>query len=152
MNRIRTSLAWLTRTGAAGLLALNLTGCGGDDSEPKGNVSADSAQTQPSAKPKKTAAKPKGPEHTVKQFLTAVKKGDHEAASGLLTPVARKKTEEAELYVAPPGTPTAQFTVGDFEVKDGGAQVFSTWTDVGEDGAKQTDKIVWILRNEKKFG
>jgi hypothetical protein len=54
-----------------------------------------------------------------------------------------------QLVVAPPGSSTAAYQVGEVEfIGSEGAHVASTWTDVAEDGKKHTDTIVWILRRD----
>jgi hypothetical protein len=86
----------------------------------------------------------------VKQFLEAVKAADHLAADQLLTPAARAESEKSGMSVAPPGSATASFEVGDVEyLKEagGGAHVASKWSDE-VDGENRTDTIVWILRKE----
>jgi hypothetical protein len=90
-----------------------------------------------------------GPETVVRQFLEAVRAGDDLAADQLLTAAARAESEKSGLSVAPPGSPTAKFEVGDVEYlkEQGGAHVASQWTDVVEDEPR-TDTIVWILRKE----
>jgi hypothetical protein len=88
-----------------------------------------------------------GPEQAVTQFLTAVQTGDDEAAAQMLTPVARQKTAEHDLVVAPPGSDTASFRVGEYEmIGDEGAHVASFWTDKDEEGKDHTDTIVWMVR------
>lgn len=88
-----------------------------------------------------------GPEQAVTQFLTAVQTGNDEAASQMLTPVARQKTAEHDLVVAPPGSDTASFRVGEYEmIGDEGAHVASFWTDKDEEGNDHTDTIVWMVR------
>lgn len=126
---------------AVGLLGLStFLGCG----------SADAPQTSAGAgKPAMTAAASDlQPAQVVTKFLEAVRKGDDAQASQMLTDLARKETEKHELVVAPPGSDTAKFAVGDTEyvVKDELAHVASSWTDIGEDGQPHTDEIVWALR------
>jgi hypothetical protein len=90
-----------------------------------------------------------GPDAVVRQFLEAVKAADHLAADQLLTAAARAESEKSGLSVAPPGSPTATFTVGEVEYlkEQAGAHVASQWSDVVEDEPR-TDTIVWILRKE----
>lgn len=123
----RTKLFWAT------LLILPLVGCGGGASGP---AAAGTSETT-------------GPDVAVFTFLEAVRKGDDNAASGMLTAMARKKTTEMQLAVAPPGSATASFEVSEFElVGEDGAHVASKWTDVGEDGKPHSDDIVWMLRRD----
>jgi hypothetical protein len=87
------------------------------------------------------------PDETIRQFLEAVRVGDDQKASLLLTETARRKTKEMDLVVSPPGSETASFTVGEMELENSDeAQVASTWTDIGPDGQNHTDAVVWILR------
>jgi len=89
-----------------------------------------------------------GPEHVISEFLAAIKKGDDQSASALLTAVARQKTTEMEMVVAPPGSDTATFKVLESEIEGGEAQVGTDWTDLDADGKPKTDRIVWLLRQE----
>jgi len=108
-----------------------LSGCGG-------SASSDKSASGPAIAPDKAIA----------QFLEAVRTGNDTTAAQMLTAIARRKTAELQLVVAPPGSDTASFTVGEVELSDDkkGAQVASTWTDIVEDGKPHTDTIVWILR------
>lgn len=111
---------------------VGFTGCGS---------STDSPQSAGSQGP--------GPDVVVREFLEAVRTGKDQVAGSLLTKVAHQKTKEMDLLVSPPGSDTASFTVGEFEVEaDGTAQVASTWTDVGDDGKPNSDTIIWVLKRE----
>lgn len=88
------------------------------------------------------------PEAVIGEFLAAVKKGDDKQASALLTNVARQKTTEMEMVVAPPGSDTATFKVLESEVEGVEAQVGTDWTDLDADGRPRTDRIVWLLHHE----
>jgi hypothetical protein len=87
-----------------------------------------------------------GPQRIVAQFLEAVRTGDDKQAAGLLTPLARSKTEEMEMVVAPPGSETAHYEVLDVQLDGERAQVASHWADLDTDGLKHVDRIVWVLR------
>jgi hypothetical protein len=105
------------------------------------------ATTTPDAK-SVGEAKP-GPDVAVFEFLKAVQSGDDKKAADMLTKTAREKTTEMEMVVAPPGSETASFEVGEVQLlEDKGAYVSSTWTDVDEDGQPHSDQIVWVVRNE----
>lgn len=96
-------------------------------------------------------AAPEVPPHAVvTQFLEAVRVGNDKVAEGMLTELARQKTSEADLTVAPPGSPTAKFEVGATEVAENGqlAYVESRWTDVGADGKPEVNEFVWALRKD----
>lgn len=122
-------------------LTLAAAGCGGGSAPGQ-------ASTAPPAATKDVGPPP---EAVVKQFLDAVKAADHLAADQLLTPAARAESEKSGMSVAPPGSPTASFEVGEVEYRkeegENGAHVASKWSDEIE-GEKRTDTIVWILRKE----
>ncbi len=86
------------------------------------------------------------PEEVMTAFLEAVRAGDDGKAAGLLTPLARQKTSEMEMVVAPPGSDTAKFEVLESEVIGAEAQVATDWTDLDADGRPHTDRIVWMMR------
>ncbi|HTM54701.1 MAG TPA: hypothetical protein VL175_11765 [Pirellulales bacterium] len=88
------------------------------------------------------------PGEVISKFLEAIRAGDDEQASGLLTPLARQKTAEMQMVVAPPGSETARFQVLDTQLQSGAAHVTSDWTDLDSDGKPHTDRIVWILHHE----
>ena len=82
-------------------------------------------------------------------FLDAIKRGDDAAASGMLTKVARAKTQELGLSVAPPVNPTATYSVRECElVGETGdlVHVATSWTDTDADGFTSTDNVVWVVR------
>jgi hypothetical protein len=82
-------------------------------------------------------------------FLDAVKRGDDAAARGMLTKVARAKTEELGISVAPPVADSATYSVRDCEFVAGSgdlAHVATTWTDVAPDGSKTSENVVWVVR------
>ncbi len=104
-------------------------------------------------KPSQSTAK-SSPDRAVFDFLEAVRTGNDKQAAAMLTPLARQKTTEMEMVVAPPGSPTAKFKVGKFEYvtpeKDG-AHVWSSWTDVVDgEGHTRTDDIIWVLHLESE--
>lgn len=122
-----------------------LFGCG-DSSGQAPAKAAPAAASAVAAAPQKDAATPNKAVHC---FLEAVRKGDDAAAGQMLTDLARKKTQEINMVVAPPGSDTAQFNVGATEmVEDGKAYVASDWTDLDSEGKPRTDKIVWIVRSD----
>jgi len=110
-------------------------GSGGSSTAPTGGAAA-SAPTQPA--------------EVVHEFLEAIRTGNDDKATQMLTEVARRETAKHELVVAPPGSDTARFIVGEVEfvMKDEVAHVASKWTDVGEDGQPHTDDIIWALRRD----
>lgn len=85
----------------------------------------------------------------VVQFLDAIKRGDEARARDMLTAVARTKTQEMGISVAPPVNDTATYEVKESEsVSDTGdlVHVGTTWTDVDAEGFKTTDNVVWVVR------
>lgn len=85
----------------------------------------------------------------VKQFLEAMKRGDDEAARGMLTRVARAKCEEMGMSVAPPVSPGATYAIGESEVvsEDGEiVHVATTWSDTDEDGFSTSEDVLWVVR------
>ncbi len=125
-----------------GLLLLIVAGCGRST-----GPTADSANGQASAN-----AAGDTPDKAVAEFLDAVRSGNDQKAASMLTPLARQKTAEVDMVVAPPGSPTAKFQVGEVEYvtpeKDG-AHVWCRWTDVADDqGHTRTDDLIWVLRKE----
>lgn len=120
------------------LSGLLLAGCGSSASAPDAPNTRQNAAVVP-------------PEKIVAEFLEAVRTGNDAAAATLLTPLARQKTSEMNLEVAPPGSDTAKYTVGEVEyIEEGGVHVASHWTDVDENGQPHTDPIVWMLRREQQ--
>lgn len=95
-----------------------------------------------------TSADNPGPERVTAEFLDAIRNGDDTKASVLLTTLARQKTEEMEMVVAPPGSDTASFKILATEIEGDEAQVGTDWTDLDVDGRPRTDRIVWMLRKE----
>ena len=92
----------------------------------------------------------RGPDAIVAEFLEAVRTGDDTKAADLLTPLARRKTSEKEMVVAPPGSETAKFQVCDVKQSGQEADVATDWTDLDTDGRPHTDRIVWRLRRESE--
>jgi hypothetical protein len=91
------------------------------------------------------------PDQAVYDFLEAVRTGNDQKAAEMLSPLARQKTAEKQMVVAPPGSPTAKFTVGKVKYKPDdkdGAYVSCTWSDVDDQGQPRSDEIVWGVRHE----
>lgn len=154
----RTAYICFTWLFTASSLAF-LPGCGKSESQPlAAGETADRAAaeveddgSQPETDP---AADKQAAANTVQDFLQAIKSGDETVSNELLTPLARQKTSELNMAVAPMGSETASFTVGEVELPAEGegelAHVASSWTDIDDDGAEHTDEILWVLRREKE--
>ena len=133
----RNGLAWILLA-----LTVGVSGCG--SSQGPGEAAPGPTAVQPTARDA-TAT----PEGAVSAFLEAVRTGDDEKVSQLLTSRARDKTSELDMVVAPPGSDTASFKVAEVEyIGDDGAHVASFWTDVDDEGNEHTDTIIWMVRNE----
>jgi hypothetical protein len=114
-----------------------LEGCGGSDTPTD-------AQAQGETQPK---APPVPPEVVTREFLEAIRTGDQLKADSLLTDLAREKTQQFDLALAPSASPTAKYEMGEVEIMEGQvAHVESLWTDIGEDGKPRTLPFVWALR------
>jgi len=113
-----------------GLAALALAGCSGS-STTIGTSTTDPAKA------------------TVTAFLEAIKRGDDAGARAMLTTVARAKTEELGISVAPPVTSTATYSIRECEQiagTDDLVHVGTTWTDTDPDGFTTTENVVWAVR------
>lgn len=103
----------------------------------------------PTKSPASDPAKTGPAKATVVAFLDAVKRGDDAAARGLLSKVAKAKTEEMGMSVAPPVADTATYAVRDCEIIGSSgdvAHVATTWTDVTPDGSKSSENVIWVVR------
>ena len=92
------------------------------------------------------------PEEAVAVFLGALRAGDNEKATLVLTSKARREMVQRDLEVKSPGSPTAGYQIGQVEYlgeDNGGAHVASTWTDPGQPGSRDSYQIIWILRMEE---
>jgi len=95
---------------------------------------------------------PADPTEVATQFMQAIKDGDQEKASDLLTTAAQKEAERSGLEVAPPGSQTARFSVGEVRYLDEAksvAYVASMWSEQFEKEQPETEEVVWIVRKEK---
>lgn len=85
----------------------------------------------------------------IRDFLEAIKRGDDTAARGMLTQVARAKTEEMGLSIAPPVPATATYSIRDGEAIDKAGDVVhvsTTWTDTDAEVFTTTDEVIWVTR------
>ena len=140
------------------MTAVVVAGCGqasktGDKAEAaktEANASDALAQT-PGDGPAKgsilpAAAKLDGPAATVYEFLDAAHKGNDAKGLMMLTTTAREKNQNT---FKPSASDTATFQVGKVEYKaDDLAAVSSAWTDINEEGARDTQEAVWMVRRE----
>lgn len=134
------------------MAGLILGGCGGKPEEPAGQspTTQDGPQTQwVSSTDAAAVAKLGGPSAAVYQFLEAIRTGNDERATAMLTPLARQKWGALGRGLNPPASDTARFELGPVEMlADDGARVASRWTDLDETGQSQTDEALWMVRRE----
>ncbi|MBU6275891.1 MAG: hypothetical protein KGQ61_04595 [Planctomycetes bacterium] len=128
---------WLVSfvAGCAAVAALTVTGCS-SASGPATATGGSGAATEPA-------------KQAVVTFLEAIKRGDNDAASAQLSKVAKARTEELGMMVAPPVKPSATYSVSESEmVGDAGdlVHVATTWTDTDEEGFKSSEEVVWVVR------
>jgi hypothetical protein len=90
------------------------------------------------------------PEAACREFLEAVRTGNDEKASLMLSALAREKAAALGCSVTPPASDTARFAIGKVKyVGEDGAQVESVWADVdNSDNQEHSDKLIWVLRRE----
>ena len=101
------------------------------------------------ASPSDAAPAPEPSKAAVAQFLGAIKRGDDDAARGMLTRVARAKCEELGLSMAPPVSPAATYAIGESRVaSDSGdvVHVATIWTETDENGFSTSENVVWVVR------
>lgn len=126
-------------------LLIVVGGCGFQSGSATNSAGGGSAASQASA-----AHDP--PDRVVQEFMEAFRAGDDKKAESLLTPLTRQKTEELQIAVTAPGSPSAKFKIGAIKYvtpeKDA-AWVECTLTDTTDDeGHTRTDQIEWVLRHE----
>ncbi len=147
----------MSRLATWGTIPLIVMFCGCGSSQPttadsgKEQTSAEANGAQPAGRVAAASTEP-GPQATVHEFLTALFAADRATAEKLLTAAAREDAAEHGLQVAPDGSDTATFKIGQVEyvteAKDG-AHVASTVTDINENQEPETEEVVWILHREE---
>lgn len=123
---------------ALALATLALTvGCGGGAETPTAvaqNTASGTVPGDPIAK-------------VVYEFFDAVRQGQMEAAKQRLTPLALQRITERNMNIAPPGSPTASFQVGEVTKRQGDhALVSLVWSEVDADGKPYQEYIHCELR------
>ena len=87
----------------------------------------------------------------VASFLEAIRKGDNDTATKLLTKVARQKAAETGRCVAPAANDSAKIEVENAlypTPEHNIAHVPTKWIDLDETGKPRTDKATWVCRLE----
>jgi len=126
------------------VLLLTAVGCGSQSAKSPDEPAPASGPTSVVT----AATYPDGPA-AVSEFLEAVRTGNDQKATLLLSAAAREKTAALNRSVTPPASDTARFTVGKVEyLGDDGARVACTWTDFDGEGKPKTDDAIWVLRHE----
>jgi len=127
------------------VLAAGLIGCGGsEETKLDGNVGA-----EPTGDAQVAGDASGGPAAAAFGFLDALRTGDDEKATILLTELARRETVDPEKGITPPASDTARFEVGAVEyLSNDGARVACTWTDVDDQGQQQTNELLCLVRRE----
>lgn len=133
------------------MLAVSMIGCGGSGQASQEEGGGDGSAQSGATASQDPAGEREGPAAAVFAFLEAVRTGDDEKAASMLTEMARKKTAEMDIEVAPPGSDTARFEIGKVTLLPGDrAQVAATWSDLDANSRRRTDEVVWMLRREPK--
>jgi len=89
------------------------------------------------------------PASATREFLEAVRSGNDEKAAQMLTAAAREETTKMNLKVAPPGSDTAEFSIGNVQYfPQERAGVHSVWSDLDENSQRKVEKMIWMLRRE----
>ncbi|MCA9164371.1 MAG: nuclear transport factor 2 family protein [Pirellulaceae bacterium] len=152
-----------------GVCLLGLVGCGSKS----GNDAAANAQpavqdTSSSTLPDSTSAskpepivvspqvqekvaKLQSPDAVVMSFLSAMRDGDEQTITALLSNKAREATgQHEELAIQPPGSPESTYRVETVELVDNeaGAHVSSIWSEPDGQGGSVEYEVVWVLRRE----
>src|SRR3972149_5716445 len=135
------------------LTAIGIYGCSKPDgSEPRSETSQQrNTQQTASNSPQVDLDKLEAPAAATYEFLDAVRTGNDEKATKMLSTIAREKTAALNLNITPPASDTARFTLGKVEyIGQDGARVASLWTDVDKDGLTNSDEAIWVLRREEE--
>lgn len=141
-------VAWL------GVMVLWCPGCGRGKEGQSPAATAPNAQHAAQATPGGPAqavqpAALEGPAAAVYEFLSAIRAGDDQKATLLLSELARKRWADKGIPLSPPASDTARFSVGQVEyVGPDGARVAATWTDLDENQQPRTDHALWMVRRE----
>jgi hypothetical protein len=131
------------------MIMMLFTGCSGGGGEEQADPASTTQKSEAEEAAEALAAKTTTPEAATRVFLEAVRTGDDELTAEMLTPLAREKTAEMDMVVAPPGSDTAKYEIGKVERLEGeGARVSARWSDLDETGEPRHDDMTWMLRQE----
>ncbi len=134
----------------AALLAVLVSGCSKTSTETSATPAGNEAVAPADSEVAQSETKLEAPAAAAQEFLEALRTGNDEKASAMLTSVAREKTASLNRNVTPPASDTAKFSVGKVDyINNDGARVACTWTDLDEEGQPKTDVAIWVLRCEE---
>ena len=135
----------------AAIMAAATAGCGKSAATNQTATSTGSETATVAADAAQSGQKLDAPAAATRDFLEALRTGNDEKATAMISTVAREKAASLNRNVTPPASDTARFTIGKVEyVGEDGAQVACTWTDLDENGQPRTDTAVWVLRRESE--
>ena len=127
------------------ITVISAVGCGSETSVPlSGNTPATTIAQE-------LKVDTSSPETALEGFLDALRTGDDVQARLVLTSKAQQETEKHDLAVAPQGSSTAKFGLGEtnYVGREGRlAHVTSWWTDLDQDSQPFRYDIVWVLKQE----
>jgi hypothetical protein len=84
---------------------------------------------------------------TVYKFMEAIRTGNTEVSSSLLTPLALKRIVENEMSFAPPASEHARFEITNVEkFETDKAAVDTVWSDLDADGQPTNEPMTWALK------
>jgi len=131
------------------------TGCGGGPiSDLVGQAGEHAGSNSQSETPGFVAQRPEKsyqhPGETVNDFLVAVKSGEDELATALLTTLAQEEAWTNGLAISGEGFPAAKFDISEVEFlkENTEAHVLSVWSDRTY-GQRKSFECVWLLRREQ---
>jgi hypothetical protein len=130
-------------------MALLAFGC--NKSSDNGAAQAPPAAAPPAAALNTPAILSQDAKVVVTSFLEAIRKGDNDAATRLLTKIARQKAAETGRCVAPAANDSARIEVEEAVYPTAGhdiAHVPTKWIDLDATGKPRTDKATWVCRLE----
>jgi len=134
----------------AAVLAVLVSGCSKTNTETSATPAGNEAVAPASSEVAENETKLEPPAAAAQEFLEALRTGNDDKASEMLTSVAREKTASLNRNVTPPASDTAKFSVGKVDyINNDGARVACTWTDLDEEGQAKTDVAIWVLRCEQ---
>jgi hypothetical protein len=121
----------------AALSLIGVVGCGGSETA-----------APVAAAPGTSGSAPNDPiARVVYDFFNAVRQGQTAAAHQYLTPLSLQRITALDMNIAPPGSATASFQVGQVTTRENDRALVSlTWTDLDADGKPYNEPILCELR------